>query len=58
VTDAAKVRRVAVQTCAFALVVAPDPPLLAGREDLGAPELLDQLVAEVRQALLLDRRPR
>jgi hypothetical protein len=41
-----------------AVVVAPDPPLLARREDLGAPELVDQLVAEVRQAFLLDGRSR
>jgi Domain of unknown function (DUF4062) len=35
------------------LIVAPDPPLLARREDVGAPELVDQLVAEVRQAFAL-----
>jgi hypothetical protein len=31
-----------------AVVVAPDPPQLARREDVGSPELLDQLLAEVR----------
>jgi hypothetical protein len=41
-----------------AIVVAPDPPRLARREDLGAPELVDQLVAEVRQAFLLRGRSR
>jgi hypothetical protein len=41
-----------------AVVVAPDPPLLARREDVGSPELVDQLLAEVRQAFLLAGRSR
>jgi hypothetical protein len=41
-----------------AVVVAPDPPLLARREGLGARELVDHLVAEVRQAFLLAGRSR
>lgn len=41
-----------------AVVVAPDPPQLARREDVGSPELLDQLLAEVRQAFMLAGRSR
>ena len=41
-----------------AVVVAPDPPLLARREGIGSPELVDQLLAEVRQAFLLAGRSR
>jgi hypothetical protein len=39
-----------------AVVVAPDPPRVARREDLGSHELVEQLVAEVRYAFLLDGR--
>lgn len=41
-----------------AVVVAPDPPRVARREDVGSPELVNQLVAEVRHAFLLDGRAR
>ena len=41
-----------------AVVVAPDPPRVARREDVGSPELVDQLVAEIRHAFLLDGRAR
>ncbi len=41
-----------------AVVVAPAPPLVARREDLGLPELVERLVAEVRHAFLLDGRLR
>jgi hypothetical protein len=41
-----------------AVVLAPDPPRLARREDLGSPELVEQLVAEVRQAFLVEGRAR
>ena len=41
-----------------AVVVAPDPPRVARREDVGSPELVNQLVAEVRHAFLLDGRSR
>lgn len=41
-----------------AVVVAPDPPRVARREDIGSAELVNQLVAEVRHAFLLDGRAR
>lgn len=41
-----------------AVVVAPDPPRVARRENLGSPDLVEQLVAEVRHAFLLDGRVR
>ena len=41
-----------------AVVVAPDPPRVARREDVGSPELVTHLVAEVRHAFLLDGRAR
>ncbi len=41
-----------------AVVVAPDPPRVARREDVGSPELVHQLVAEVRHTFLLDGRAR
>ncbi|HXN37235.1 MAG TPA: DUF4062 domain-containing protein [Solirubrobacteraceae bacterium] len=40
------------------VVVAPDPPLTARREELGAPELVERLAAEVRQAFVLAGRSR
>jgi hypothetical protein len=40
------------------VVLAPDPPRLARREDLGSPELVEQLVAEVRHVFLLEGRQR
>jgi Domain of unknown function (DUF4062) len=39
-------------------IVAPDPPRLTRREEVGTPELVDQLVAEVRQAFVLAGRSR
>jgi hypothetical protein len=39
-------------------IVAPDPPLTARREELGTPELVERLAAEVRQAFLLAGRSR
>jgi len=41
-----------------AVVVAPDPPRVVRREEMGSPELVEQLVAEVRHAFLLDGRVR
>lgn len=41
-----------------AVVVAPDPPRVARREDLDSPKLVEQLVAEVRHAFLLEGRAR
>jgi len=41
-----------------AVIVAPDPPRLARREEVGTAELVDQLVAEVRQAFVLAGRSR
>jgi hypothetical protein len=41
-----------------AVVIAPDPPRIARREDVGSPELVTHLVAEVRHAFLLDGRAR
>jgi hypothetical protein len=41
-----------------AVLVSPNPPRVTRREDLGSPELVEQLVAEVRHAFLLDGRPR
>ena len=40
------------------VVVAPDPPLTARREELGTPELVERLAAEVRQAFVLAGRSR
>jgi hypothetical protein len=34
------------------VIVAPDPPLTARREELGTPELVERLAAEVRQAFV------
>jgi hypothetical protein len=39
-----------------AVILAPDPPRLTRREDIGSPGLVEQLVAEVRQAFLVDGR--
>jgi len=41
-----------------AVLVSPNPPRVARREDLGSPELVEQLVAEVRHAFLLEGRAR
>jgi hypothetical protein len=41
-----------------AVVVAPDPPRVARREDIGSPEFVDQLIAEIRHAFLLQGRAR
>jgi hypothetical protein len=41
-----------------AVVVAPDPPRVARREDVGSPALVVQLVAEVRRVFLLEGRAR
>jgi hypothetical protein len=40
------------------IVVAPDPPLIARREALGSPELIERLVAEVRHVFRLQGRAR
>jgi hypothetical protein len=40
------------------VVLAPDPPRVVRREDLGSPEFIDRLVAEVRHVFLLDGRAR
>jgi hypothetical protein len=41
-----------------AVIVAPDPPRFARREDVGSPELVARLVAEIRHAFLLEKRVR
>jgi hypothetical protein len=41
-----------------AVVLAPDPPRIARREDVGSPEMVRQLLAELRHAFLLDGRAR
>lgn len=41
-----------------AVIVAPDPPRFARREDVGSPELVERLVAEIRHAFLLEKRVR
>jgi Domain of unknown function (DUF4062) len=41
-----------------AALVAPDPPLIARREDVGTAALADRLLAEVRQAFVLAGRSR
>jgi hypothetical protein len=41
-----------------AVVVAPDPPRVARREDVGCAEFVNQLDAEVRHAFMLDGRAR
>jgi Domain of unknown function (DUF4062) len=41
-----------------AVLMVPDPPRIARRENVGLPELADQLVAEVRHAFLIDGRVR
>jgi hypothetical protein len=38
------------------VLVAPDPPRITRREALGSPELVEQLVAEIRHAFLLEGR--
>jgi hypothetical protein len=40
------------------VLVSPDPPLRTRRGALGSPELVEQLVAEVRHAFLLEGRVR
>jgi hypothetical protein len=40
------------------VLVAPDPPLTARREELGTPELVERLAAEVRQAFVFAGRSR
>jgi hypothetical protein len=41
-----------------AVLVAPDPPRLARREDVGSRRLVDELAAEIRHAFALQGRTR
>jgi hypothetical protein len=39
-------------------IFAPEPPLIARRNDLGTPDVVERLLAEIRQAFVLAGRAR